>query len=1754
MAIDLTDTYDRGLGADDQQTPPIKPTRPRTHEELMSFLPSDISNYGPKASSYNPDEYTGYLTDGLYESKGDPDLQRGEAQSALDKWGNAVVQTGVKAGTQLIDMAGGLTSLLTEGFGDNRDYQNIFTDAADKANEWTDKNFPLYRRSTGTWGDAGDLSFWLQNGSGVAASVIGFAVGGAGIAKGLGAIGKLTGAGRRVGSMVSGLSDVATATKFVNAGEKTLTAGMLAYEEAAQFGRQIYNDVYTAQLKQGKSEEEAKHIAAQSAASGVQLNTMVATGLNLVGGVGMFFDHEKDAVIEAAHTLMKQEVGEGTVEGLGKYITRLKEMDPKNYTKELGLDHNLFTTGKKVATAAREAVGEGVEELTNQWAQASATNEGKKGNVHGFAEQLSLLSDYYDTTFNEEGALNFVMGAIAGPVQNTVAAGLPIHKVAMGMATDGITGERVDKDGKPVSNDRDAAVNYYENGKRVTSAKKNRIQTGVMFNNIKERMIADAEHLQSTQEEIVEAMKSGDLAKAENLRHSMFDLMNMRSVQLGMAEHMKETYRSIAGLDNTKTDTQEVQETLNQLGQQLTEAQGKGEDTAPIEEAIAKAQSDLLLTKNQTAAMKVGFATKPGDNRFIEKAEKAVKDLGALKILHEEVFKKYGVDKDWSSPEQGHVADFIFQTLADMHLTKSRIESSKAELEKFDMPLDGNGVLDERAIAAKAARDWARKTRQNSIRSRKNLATIDEINRLANLPQTPENNLALEKALDYFGVVSMEGETPKEISERLTKAVKEKIDKDNAEYEELQKQNLGTEEFAAWSEKNPEGKTEDYFKELMEKQQDSLYQKALVEHISDEENRLDILKGVHETITKSATLSTIMKNTTKFYDKLGEKLKKQRDSANRNVKEVLDNESQIQKYNKTVRERLQRKFTAESTKLATRLGKIHDELSQLSQLIGVIKLNSADPVGEVRDLMKSVAKLKAEADFLTKQINTYTEYIYRLENSTTMPHTPAPLAPPVTPTGPSKLEIAIQGFIAELQKYPTKQAEILVVVEEVRTTKEFSLGAFTRDGINLSSDDSAKLMTAVKAMLEAQGVVLTELAETIEEGEEAIQNIPEPLDFAATIMAQSPDNFLEPDLSATTIEDPDEKGGVEGFKQVDSASSGASRSTVFFEKRWADNKVRRESTSLWEETASKKVVQHDQLTANTPVTISIDLTYSGTVQYTPQIVDAKTGSLKPSAIQQVDIPAGHYLTSKGEVKSYLRPDGTIDTDNPEAIGNMPIKIVTADGETPQWLHTVNWIERKDPLAVDADGKPLEDAWYNTVNVLRDAEGNIKEENNVAKQSAAMFSYRMALAKAHNRGETETKTKVKTKGPGKYVYAPNNGIKASIVLKESNVVQGSRKVSQVPMVLVRGKSLIGVENLPGMLNSIDQEGIENLDGRVVALVRMANGARTLVPLKGNKLPSKPDDTSFQAFNRILELYLQHDEAEMKALKALGFNFLTDANGKLTKDGLRNFVSQYYTYFSTAVGEGLQLRSVGENIVISYTDDAGTQSWTMAVDDTGKLTEDSKKAVATLFDNRYRGVAFTSPARQMIGLNDPSEINEFIYDGTKWRAIKHSSYNDFISTHLVSPIVPINYMDGGVDVTDANGKTHKEFYYGANPIIEYDTDPILALNNRPSTVIPDGEVANTPTTVEDEAVDVEGGFGAGLGLDVGSMSPSVEMPKTSTKTVGTQKVPAVSLESLTEMYNFTPQSERNGTTPQEMFDYFRRIQVTHPPEGFNPFKRC
>ena len=162
MAIDPTDLYDENLGAGDNPDPNTAPPPP-SKKGSIDF--TDI--YAPAAPYQGGDisqrqavDYTGYLPYGLMEAEGrNPELERGEAQPMYEKFGNAAMQTAVKFGTQLVDMAGGLTSLATQ-WGDNRDYQNGLTKAADDSNAWLEKNFPLYRSTEGTFGltDASWLS------------------------------------------------------------------------------------------------------------------------------------------------------------------------------------------------------------------------------------------------------------------------------------------------------------------------------------------------------------------------------------------------------------------------------------------------------------------------------------------------------------------------------------------------------------------------------------------------------------------------------------------------------------------------------------------------------------------------------------------------------------------------------------------------------------------------------------------------------------------------------------------------------------------------------------------------------------------------------------------------------------------------------------------------------------------------------------------------------------------------------------------------------------------------------------------------------------------------------------------------------------------------------------------------------------------------------------------------------------------------------------------------------------------------------------------------------------------------------------------------------------------------------------------------------------------------------------------------------------------------------------------------------------
>ena len=993
MAIDPTDLYDENLGAGDNPDPNTAPPPP-SKKGAIDF--SDI--YAPAAPYQGGDisqrqavDYTGYLPYGLMEAEGrNPELERGEAQPMYEKFGNAAMQTAVKFGTQLVDMAGGLTSLVTQ-WGDNRDYQNGFTQAADETNAWLDKNFPLYRSTEGTLGFT-DASWWLQNTSGLAASVGGFAIGGMGITSLFGAIGKSVGLSAKLaGRLVKYGADLGTASKIVGTGAEVLTAGTLAYAEGAMSGRVVYNQVYNARIAAGDSEETAKHMAAQSAATTVQLSTVINTGMNMIGGMGMFFNHEKDAVYRVGRNVLKATEGQTekeAVEAIGK-------MKASDFATELGTNMTPTERVKSILKHTREAVAEGVEEMTTQWAEQVGTEEGKKGKAHGFLEQLSQLDNYFKYTMNEEGGLNFVMGALAGPIQNAVASHIPMHRVETGnYRTDPVTKELVDEDGKPVQSAKDAAKEYYENGKRLTSAKRNRIITEQDFEGIKNRIVEDLKYIGDQKEQLAEATKNGDIKKADEIRANIFSLMNRNAVQNGMSANLKESYRSIAALDNTKTDTEELTEKLEDAAKTLQQIKAQGGDTTEIDAEITQLQDAVNKSKNQTPAMMLGFAGKVGDMSYKEKAERSIKHLDNLQNIYDKTFAKFGMDKDHGNSEEKHVADFIYQLAADKYLTQSALEDARAELGKEDKdsePSIGiNLMLDSYAAAHKALRDRARRIRTAAKKIINHNKIIDELNRLSNEPPSLARDMRYEEILNQFGVtMTMEGESGETAGERLKSALQKTVKTLDANYESAIQENLDDPEFQEWKKSHPNDTLEDYIKHVNKNMTDSLYQQQLTDTIGELEDKIGALEEVYTNTTSPKGLEKLMRNSANFYEELSKKYEALQKASQTKRREVLVNESEKQAYNRKVRRRLRDMYMKKIDALKASVTSLNAELQRLAQEL-------MDNPEKAIYIVDNIQILKDKINLMTQDITNYTEYINSLQDSI------VPSAPPPPSTSPNQ--------------------------------------------------------------------------------------------------------------------------------------------------------------------------------------------------------------------------------------------------------------------------------------------------------------------------------------------------------------------------------------------------------------------------------------------------------------------------------------------------------------------------------------------------------------------------------------------------------------------------------------------------------------------------------------------------------------------------------------------------------------------------------
>lgn len=1744
MIKDLNEIYDKGV---QQVSPP-----PFTAEDWNNVKAPTYA--GGQVSSRRPEEYVGYLRDGLSEAPGrNPETERGMAQSNWEKVGNGLAHTLVKSGTQLIDMAGGLTSLLTE-FGDDRDYQNGFTKATDEINAWMDKHAPLYRSTEGTFG-LGDLSWWMQNGSGLVSSMAGFAIGGAGIAKGLGVLGKLG----KVGKGVEWLAGVATqdakAARLVkNLLEESVSAGTLAYAEGAMSGRRVYDEVYNYQLKLGMDEPTARHLAAESAATTVQLNTIVNTGFNMLGGMGAFFDRSKDASLSLAKNEMKRSVGESTE----NFLTRLKSMEAKQFGKELGLQRTFGNTAEKLAISAKESFSEGMEELTNQWAEQVGVTEGQKGKDLGFFEQLETLSKYADYTMNAEGALNFMLGAVGGPLQHGALNYLPIHKVADGYRQNE-KGEIVDSNDQVVEKPEDGATNY----KRMSSHKLAKKEVTDRFDTIKNQVVEDVEWFVQTKDALKKAQDAGDVVEVENLKKKLLDASMLRSIKMGMGENLASMYEDLAKVSNDKSIKDELMEKASALATSITDQKSKGIDTTEDEKVLEDLKAKISTAKDQTAAMAMGLTDSKENNEYVEQAQQAVKDLKTMSDIRNKIFDKFGFTSNSLNPAEISVADFI-TSLAFQHYTATRdIKSTQAEIDKVSSNILENytGVLDELAVAEKEVADYLE--RGDTLERKINIFNqlTEKLKRLDDPSITDAEVEEIQAMLEDHGLVVLEGETKDGFYKRMIDDLTFK----KAQYEEELKNYtetvLTTDNYEKWKTET-KGPTDfkHYLDHIRSTAKDSLYLKSLKDRMSMLEVRRDLSKSNYDKLMQSKTLASVLKNQENYYEKINKEQEKFDAARKQDIKNAVSNESAIRADNRKRLERLKAEAQQKIKDLESTIATLSVELATVKQVEPDSLLHLAELKKQQYDLLNRIAYASASISDLFNYIEKIDS---ALEYSIGVPPPPPPpppistnggflrvlqdlkqnreelgAQPGISPETLAQLDTAIKSFSVSITDYDklVKEIESLGIpevdplatklVQEIEDTGfEPPLNYFS----TLPAEQSAKLVVLVKE--------LVRLNDEFDKLEETIKKEAENAEFMASV---TPDTEVELesipiedqliDLAFTEVIQMTPSGEILTKKQAEPSTSGASKSTIFFWKRDGADIVT-ESTARLEDTAVLEVLDNTELLPGTEVTFELDLDFDmDTSAYgTP------TGRTKAETKQ---------LTRTADM---LNEDGTI---KPEFYDRVPIKIVS-NGKTVQWVHTPQWVIQADPTMSGPE------KYFHTIDEKVDSNGNvIIPAGNAQREANELENMRKNFVKRYNEGILQGKSKgwlkipskVIDKGQGSFVY-PSSGMARAIILKEHRFVGGVHKVTPITLGVFQNGTMRGIETRPDIQVGAVPETYKN---KVIAMVPMPNGKYVPVPLSGHKLSEnikgeKNETTdAWQTFNRVTELFLNDkaDKSELDALeKALGYSVKT-------KEGFRRFITQYFTYFSQAedTTSGVKLKTI-KNLQTGKTDihietyeGTANRVVTLALDTDGNLTRESKAEIAHLFDNRYRAVSFTASDRNIKGLNSQGVFKEPLYRDGKWEVRNHGSYNEYLMQYLLTPISPINGAEG-VERTDELGNKYKDYFYGANPIIKYDmsgfkvdSDPLAAslVVGTTNTIVPD-----STSTTETVAEDVIGGVFED------------ELP--SKETVGTSSV-EINLENLTSMFNFTPESERNGKTPLEVYEKYKQLKMTHIAPGYNPFKRC
>lgn len=1643
------------------------------------------------ADSINVEDYGNYLDQGVYAGQ-DIDSQRGEKQTVLNKIGHAALNLPGNIIGTLMEGIGDLGLLAKSG--DNRNYSNALTEAGKSLHNISGELYDRNNHET-FMGTVTDPTWWVNQVAGAVEYGVSYAAIGAGIGQIVGGVAK--GAGML-------LKSGATGTRILAATGQLGSAGLMSYTMGAQSAAHVFEKTYDTQLNNALNEglspddahERAKHIAAQSAATTAQLTTAIGTILGLTA-MAPYFSKSEDVI----QGILRKKVPQLAGETNEAWASRIQSIDPDTFK-------SLLNPSKSVAHKLAESGKMGVEMMQLGFGEKTGDDLGQKGKIRGFADQFGELENFFDRTMDKDGATAFLVGAAVGFGTDFVR-----HNVIPSGRHDVIDRST----GQPIVTQDGTNEKAW-----MTPRTYSEMYTRPRFNTIRDTVATDIETFDKMQKSYLAAVASKDPVAIEKAEKTMFNVNNLNAITTGMGDVWRQTYEDISNFtpeqaqskgyaEDYKTKATEAMSTIDRQQKIYNDLQTRYgtqyQQNAGLRDVVdgifaRKAHLDMMDKVLSEHEEKIMQLTKDSDANLV--------------IADPQTYSKDTADhfRKWNA------ASSVIKKISDDHALLTKLSA------QYDKGLK-SGVVDEKID--KRLRVIARE-----------YSAID--------PEMDNSSKSLGKAVHA---------TMEQMSMQ--------VEQQRSSITEAELQMQASSGYNIWKEKNPDKSFNEYLDKVSKGVENTQY----AAQVAHERALYKIAERNLAEITKEKSLAKFSKKAADYFDR---ERTKDEDLARAAEAEITSRtkdrttKDHVERENKNIAARgLEEKRKAAEQELT----EVHEQL-KTTGVQDELLIRKAKLEGRIKELAKRQEQHtytvedtspKTVEDVLTKHIEAGPEKVApNIDEASEFEFYNNELQPMIEDADTTEVERVaaetIQEKITEQKRlentiftHLTNHPLLLDRLTDIQ--KGFLSGniGFSYDLLNnqtregtLSTNEAARILTDLRDYTEAIQALKGD-KDFIEYKDRQPQPVPD-LGYDMISTDRPADIPVETSQRADLLR-PASRGGItfSGYKTLDALS--IANSTLGYLEFNPNRNQEIDMVSIKDninEKTSLLVLKPSGLQPGTNLQFVIDTDYNGPKNLTGEFKQDEYGN----------VPMG-----KESFADFIDERGKIPADK---MANVPIKIVDANsGQTVGYVRKHDWVAERYPVGESKTG-------LRNIAERFDKEGN---ELNGPAQSRRILDTRKAIVDQFNANGGHLTGHVSYKGPGHVILNTEN--KTSTTNEKSKTVPGYAFNRTNGGLLPDPKIRLAIFNNGTFFSGKDYpfdkpisgDTSDVYNGGIFTLLPGANGEHHPVPLVGKSLGDSP--LAVDSVLRAITLYLKHTGAAGDPVTAEVSKLAANTTHDVSRvEGLNNFINQYFTHtanfqdtatvpdlrpdefgrkrssqFMFQIKDAIRSKEAKGTIKVG-TSFSGHNPVTATLDPTtGELNKIFQDTLRTGLGTRSRAVVFTRAGIRGINESADEPFKDAIFNSKTglWNHPKYDDYNQYVKSFSQTTAYGKNKLSDG------------SYVYTANPAIEYNIDTHKDLG---STSLVHSNESATAThlsegrSAEEEVSDIE----QSLGLSQRGSKPSkvgeIGTPGENSKPLTTS--------NLEELYNFTPEEQRNGKTVSEVLKTLTDRGHTGLSEGYNPFSLC